>query len=228
MSLEIVRQVAQAHPELLRINRGSTCYQHTAFVVEALQKAGHAASFIGKTAGEGQYTPPGFTPRTVAGLDGKPYIVTGVSHDAIYCDGQQIDTLAKANDGETPIYEADGTPMTAVPVWNAIPREYWRPQNPPIAMTAPAPPAPTPPPSTVLSKGEVFARLQALNAFYAAPEGLQRPGGLVRFDEQGRTVADMEAIAQWFYQLVIEGVTLDQVFTQIRSSDEWRGKHPTR
>ena len=78
---------------------------------------------------------------------------------------------------------------------------------------------------TFLHKGEAFAKLQALNAFYQAPEGLQRPGGLVIPDRDGRSVADMEAIAQWFYQLVIEGVSLDDVFTQIRNSHEWRSKH---
>jgi hypothetical protein len=78
----------------------------------------------------------------------------------------------------------------------------------------------------VLPKGEAFAKLQALNAFYQAPEGLQRPGGLVRHDSEGRSVADMEAIAQWFYQLVIEGVSLEDVFTQIRNSHEWKSKHP--
>lgn len=78
-----------------------------------------------------------------------------------------------------------------------------------------------PQPSKTLPKGEAFALLQALNAFYAAPEGLQRPGGLVI---DGK--ADMEAIAQWFYQMVIEGVSLEDVKTQIRASHEWRSKHP--
>jgi hypothetical protein len=84
------------------------------------------------------------------------------------------------------------------------------------------PPTPPPPPQpTVLPKGEAFDALRALNAFYAAPEGLQRPGGLI-LDGQ----ADMEAIAQWFYQLVIERVSLSDVFKQIRNSHEWRDKHP--
>lgn len=78
----------------------------------------------------------------------------------------------------------------------------------------------------VLPKGEAFSQLKALNAFYQAPEGLQRPGGLVIPDSEGRSVADMEAIAQWFYQLVIEGIPLESVFAQIRNSDEWKSKHP--
>jgi hypothetical protein len=39
-------------------------------------------------------------------------------------------------------------------------------------------------------------------------------------------VADMEAIAQWFYQIVVDGVPLEDVFTQIRASHEWQSKHP--
>lgn len=74
-----------------------------------------------------------------------------------------------------------------------------------------------PPVPKILPKGEAFALLKALDAFYRAPEGLQRPEGIG---------GDMEAIAQWFYQMVIEGILLEQVFTQIRASEEWRRKHP--
>jgi hypothetical protein len=149
MSLEIVRAVAKAHPELLRENLGSTCWEHTVYVIAALKAAGHQASHICKSAGEGQYTPPGFEPRTVTGLDGKPYVITGVSHDAIWVDGIQVDTLAKANDSQEPIFEADGSPMIAVPVWNEIPRQSWRPNNPPLPPIGhepvPVPKPPTPP-----------------------------------------------------------------------------------
>lgn len=147
MSLEIVRSVAQAHPDLLRANLGATCYQHTVYVIEQLRKAGHAAFHVCKTRGEGQYTPPGFQPRTVAGLDGKPYVITGVSHDALWCDGKQYDTLAKANDSDSPIYEPDGSPMIALPVWNEIPQQYWRPNNPPLPAGPEPTPVPVPPPA---------------------------------------------------------------------------------
>lgn len=216
MSLEIVRAVAREFPELRTENLGSTCWQHTVYVIDRLRKAGHDVAHIAKTAGEGQYTPPGFQPRVVAGLDGKPYTITGVSHDAIWCDGKQYDTLAKANDSQTPIFEPDGRPMIAIPVWNEIPREYWRPNNPPLPPIAAPTPTPQPEPSKVLPKALAYAELKALDAFYRAPEGLQRPEGL----------GDVEAIAQWFYQLVIEGISREQVFAQIRSSDEWRRKHP--
>lgn len=113
------------------------------------------------------------------------------------------------------------------PGWNPDPEPFYThadahdPDDHGIGAAHACPPAPV-----ILSKGEAFARLTALNAFYAAADGLQRPGGLIRFDDQGRTIADMEAIAQWFYQMVVEGVSLEDVFTQIRSSEEWRSKHP--
>lgn len=113
---------------------------------------------------------------------------------------------------------------TPKPIWNAF--------TDPVASTGawvtpgPAITPPEPPRSKMLPKGEAFAALKALNAFYQAPEGLQRPGGLVLPDGEGRSVADMEAIAQWFYQLVIEGIPLEAVFAQIRNSQEWREKHP--
>jgi hypothetical protein len=98
--------------------------------------------------------------------------------------------------------------------------------HPMAVMLEPEPPKPVPASTRILPKGEAYAALQALNAFYQAPEGLQRPGGLVIHDNEGRSVADMQAIAQWFYQLVIERVSLEDVFTQIRNSHEWQSKHP--
>lgn len=136
MSLEIVRQVDWEHPELLRQNINATCSQFSDFVVIKLKLAGHVAYRMCKTAGEGQYTPPGFHPRPVVGLDGKTYTCTGLSHDAIWCDGQQFDLIAQGNDSPDPIG------MPGIPVWNAIPAQYWRPQNPPLKDEAPVPPPP--------------------------------------------------------------------------------------
>lgn len=75
---------------------------------------------------------------------------------------------------------------------------------------------PPPPAIKVLPKGEAFTALKALDAFYRAEDGLQRPEGIG---------GDMEAIAQWFYQLVIEGRTIEDVQAQIRNSGEWKEKH---
>jgi hypothetical protein len=160
MSLELVREVSREHPDLLPRNIGSSCYQHTVYLVEKLKAAGHIASLTCKSPGEGQYVPPGFQPRIVKGLDGKDYPCSGVSHDAIWCDGKQYDTLGSANENDRPIYRSPGDPnwsfnpndgpqITASPMWNEIPQQYWRVNNPPFAYTAPTPPPtpqPTPPP----------------------------------------------------------------------------------
>lgn len=229
MSLEIARQVNAEFPAYLQTNVGESCHWFTIKLIERLRAAGHRAFHVCKTLGEGQYVPHGFQPRTVIGLDGKPYVCTGVSHDAIWCDDKIVDTIASANDGEEPIFNGNGTRLTGTPVWNEVDPQFWRPNNPPLR-DAPVVSPPLPPPQVcphrILPKGEAFMLLKALNAFYAAPEGLQRPGGLVLTDLEGRSVADMEAIAQWFYQLAIEGVSLADVFTQIRASEEWRSKHP--
>lgn len=146
MSLDICRAENTAHPQHLQTNINSTCYEYLSHVIDRLRAAGRGAYFICKTAGEGQYTPPGFQPRTVTGLDGKPYTCTGVSHDALWCDGKQYDTAARANDSGSPIFNPDGSPMTAEPVWNEIPPEHWRPNNPPLKYGA-APPQSIPPPT---------------------------------------------------------------------------------
>lgn len=139
MSLELARKVNAKYPHLLQTNINATCSQFVDYLLVELKAAGRDAYRMCKTAGEGQYIPPGFQPRTVIGLDGKPYVCTGISHDAIWCDGQQYDTIARGNDSPDPIG------MTGEPVWNAIPEHLWRPQNPPLKGGAPVPPVPQPP-----------------------------------------------------------------------------------
>jgi hypothetical protein len=150
MSLEIVRSVTRDYPELVRTNLGSSCWKHTGIVIQRLRAAGHSAYFVCKTAGEGQYHPPGFKDQWITGTDGLRYLCTGVSHDAIYWNGVQVDTLAKANDSEEPIFESDGSPMIAIPVWNVIAKEHYRPNNPPLLIddfNVPPPPQPPQPPA---------------------------------------------------------------------------------
>jgi hypothetical protein len=61
------------------------------------------------------------------------------------------------------------------------------------------------------------------NDFYAAQEGLQRPGGMV-IDRGGVPTCDVEAMEEWGWQL-FHGVPLSAVLAQIRRSEEWRIKH---
>lgn len=156
MSLEIVRQVSRENPDLLATNLGRTCYRHTSLLIDKLRAAGHEAYFVCKSPGEGQYTPPGFQGQPVTGLDGKEYQCSGVSHDAIWCDGKQFDTLGSANEHDRPIYKkqtepfwsfesSDGPQIVASPTWNAVPQQDWRANNPPLKDAGTPNPVPQPP-----------------------------------------------------------------------------------
>jgi hypothetical protein len=85
---------------------------------------------------------------------------------------------------------------------------------------------PIPQPSPALKpRDQFYAEFQQVNDFYIAPEGLQRIGGMVKTDNQGRTVCDSEAMGAWGYDLMT-GKTVEQVKTSIRHSGEWQSKHP--
>lgn len=145
MSLDLARQIDAQYPALLQTNIASTCSQFADYLVAALRAQGHEAYRMCKSPGEGQYTPPGFVPRDVIGIDGKTYRCSGISHDAIWCNGKQYDTIGQGNDSDHPIFHPDGSPMRGVPTWNAIPPQFWRPNNPPLKEGA-VTPGPVPPP----------------------------------------------------------------------------------
>ena len=168
MSQYLADQVQKEHPDLYQTNVVSTCYQATVYLLAKLRAAGHSAYHVCKKAGEGQYTPPGFTPREMTGFDGKTYICTGVSHDAIWCNGLQFDTIASGNDSDRKIYSTDEKPgwsfdpnagpqITASAAWNPVPKEYWRAWNPPLLIDdGTVPPKPPEPPSLrIPSYGEL-------------------------------------------------------------------------
>ncbi len=232
MSLDICRQENTRHPEHLRTNINATCYAYVSHVIDLLRAAGKQAYFVCKTAGEGQYTPAGFVPFTGPGLDGKPYTYTGVSHDALWCDGKQFDTAARANDSPDPIFNPDGSPMTAEPVWNEIPQQYWRVQNPPLKDSTPVP---QPQPCQLPGREEMMNAGKWLHHYYRAPEGLQRPDGLWK-PETPSAIAqpDWEGIGAWLFDVYLHervagrnatDATLE-VIRQIRQTDEWKSKHP--
>lgn len=185
MSLELVREVSRENPDLLSTNIGRTCYRHTTLLLEKLRAHGHEAYLMCKSPGEGQYTPPGFAERNVTGLDGRSYRCSGVSHDAIWCDAKQFDTIGAANENDRPIYRRDGDPnwsfdpadgpqIVASPVWNEIAQHHWRANNPPLKDGAPAPqpPAPQPPaPQPPAIKIPTYAELGA-DAFFITNIGI--------------------------------------------------------
>lgn len=184
MSLDIVRQVDHENPELLRTNINSTCSAFADLVVIKLRLAGHQAFRMCKTRGEGQYAPPGFVERDVVGLDGKTYHCTGMSHDAIWVDGLQVDTIAQGNDSP------DSIGMVGIPVWNLIPKEFWRPQNPPLKEDG-ATPIPHPQPPATPYPGDAFFTEKVgmpLHADYSAAGQLMNAGAATWF---ARTIWDI-------------------------------------
>jgi hypothetical protein len=100
------------------------------------------------------------------------------------------------------------------------------PQPPPIPEPPrppePPPPVPNPhrPESPRMTREQFFAAFRAVNDFYAAEDGLQRPGGMVIGG-----ACDTEAMAAWGFDL-LSGVSVDAVKNAIRGSQEWRDKHP--
>jgi len=195
---------------------------------------------VGKTQGESQWLPPGFIPYTVTLTDpqgiARSVTITGWSQDALWHLPSKTQVKVLSNSAA----KSDPDPA----IWSAaniacyvIPSEGYRWHNPPVplehqpALPSPNPvpgtgtPAPTPTPHTpapgILAKDLAYQLLLRLNAYYASTEGLQRPGGMVLANGE----VDLEAVAQWFYQAVIEGRTFDQIVAQIQLSDEYRRKH---
>ena len=82
-----------------------------------------------------------------------------------------------------------------------------------------------------LRREEMVAMVQWLDDFYRAPEGLQRPDGLWRADIRR---PDGEAIGVWVLDVYLQSRLAGKsdadarqaVVDQIRSTDEWRRKHP--
>jgi hypothetical protein len=73
-------------------------------------------------------------------------------------------------------------------------------------------------------RDQFYREFQDVNAYYAAPEGLKRPGGMV-IDTATPVRADTESMGAWGYDLMT-GKTVEECKTAIRHSDEWKQKHP--
>ena len=82
-----------------------------------------------------------------------------------------------------------------------------------------------------LRREEMAAMVQWLDDFYRSKEGLQRPGGLWRADINK---PDGEAIGVWVLDVYLQARLAGKsdadarqaVVDQIKSTDEWRQKHP--
>jgi hypothetical protein len=82
-----------------------------------------------------------------------------------------------------------------------------------------------------LRREEMASMVQWLDDFYRSKEGLQRPGGLWRADVNK---PDGEAIGVWILDVYLQARLAGKsdaegrqmVMDQIKSTDEWRQKHP--
>ena len=79
-----------------------------------------------------------------------------------------------------------------------------------------------------VTANEMTATLEWLDQFYASPQGLQRPEGLV---ENGRI--DFDAISHWLFQIYLHERSLEaspeaaraSIEKAIRATAEWQKKH---
>lgn len=212
----------QRRPALKTINTTMSVFE---LLQLTLALAGPDWQHVGKTKYDGsQIAPPGFVPfeMDLTRNDGQRerLTITGLSQDAAWHvpSRRQVKVIAFSAANDPGPWEHGPAKLTP---YEIDPANY-RWHNPAVpqfgAGAAPGPiQVAQPPLSRILPKAEAFEALKQLDAFYRAEDGLQRPEGIG---------GDMEAIAQWYTQLVIEGRTLDDVRAQIRQSDEWRAKHP--
>lgn len=207
--LAVVNQVAASSQPLLQANTNATCFEFTARV---LSRLGPTWGHVGKTRGEGQYTPPnaGF-PRQVGN-----FTITGVSHDAITDGVRQFDILGNGNDGPEPL----GSP--ARPQAGEIPREFHRPNNPFIPAIAPSVPIPAPPLIC-----PVCPTCQACKAIpgYAGDDAFDRVGAVLFADYAEAGQAPNEGMARWFARTIydwIAGVTNSLQASIDKHRGEWR------
>ncbi|NBV23583.1 MAG: hypothetical protein EBS05_16890 [Proteobacteria bacterium] len=173
-------------------------------MVAILRSQGLSASFVGKTAGEGQYTPPSGFPRAVVHPGtGQTIQCSGVSHDAIWVGEAQFDLIANGNDGSEPL----GSP--GIPVANEIPAQYYRPQNPPVYPIEGAPVPPPAPAKPPYPGDTIFDQVGAVLWADYAEAGRTPDAQVGRWF--GRTIYD------W---LVANEPTLEASITKHRA--EWR------
>lgn len=237
-----LRQADAGHPDLKVINTNASAAQLLGF---ALAIAGSDWYFVGKSTGNSMdgagVRPVWFQTQAVPCVrpDGQTQVVTidAVSQDAAWHlpTRQQFKVIANSAANEPGDWEhgpARLTPYLIDPV-------NYRWHNPPIAQPAGVahPPTPTPPPAhmELPDRGEMMRAGQELHFFYRAPEGLQRPDGLWK-PETPTSIAqpDWEGIGAWLFDVYLKAriagkdatEAMAEVKAQIRSSDEWKGKHP--
>jgi hypothetical protein len=214
----IVQKVDATHPQLLRTNTHATDAEFLYRCCQALNAPGETWGLLSKSGGANDGENGYLWPNGVK-----------TSHDAICKQqtGERVDIIGGAGDGNP-----------ASPSWGEVPRHEWRASNvyvPLSAVPAPGatdpgkpPPPPPPPPTLPWDRAEMMHEWQWLHAYYAAPEGLQRPQGL-----SINGGPDWEGVGAWtdVYQKArfagkSRAEARAEYVKQIRQSEEWRSKHP--
>lgn len=160
------------------------------------------------------------------GLNGKRGNPRDISDDALNIL-DPLDGPGRTPDGKrcwvVDFIRNAGAPNAEV-IWNPFddPMASSGANVPPGAEPTPIPiPAPAP---RLKPRQQFYDELREVNAFYKADDGLQRHGGMVLPDQQGRMVADVEALGAWGYDLML-GASVDDCKAKIRTSGEWKIKH---
>jgi hypothetical protein len=127
----IVEQVAAEYGHLLETNTYESCGEFVQHVLAALSAQDPEWGHVGKTAGESQHTPAGWTPMEVDG-----HTITGFSHDAIFHRASywQVDIIVNAAANSDPDPSIHGP---ASITWGVIPQEDYRENNPWIPAVPP-------------------------------------------------------------------------------------------
>jgi hypothetical protein len=119
----VVQAVAAEYGHLLETNTYESCGEFIQRVLMALAddpEWGHVA----KTAGEGQYSPPGWEPVDIDG-----HLITGFSHDVIFHRAayRQVDIIVNASANSDPNPDIWGPASIG---WDVIDPKHYRENNP--------------------------------------------------------------------------------------------------
>lgn len=265
-----VDRAFRERPDLVQANVTKSCGQLTQMAVNyANADAGRIIfAFVGKhDPSESGWMPEGFVPfsTTVSRPDGQAegISIIKVSQDAVWHlpTMQQVKAIVNSTANEDPRPEIHGPASPQGYDINPVGEDghpqyrYTNPPVDPVTLRAVDPtgthPVPNPTPA-LISQDQFAAAFGEINRFYAAPEGLQRVGGMVAgvdasvFEVMRQVAAgqitdtdtirnaaaqmlnvtcDVQSMIAWGYQIV-KGSTVAEIEKAIKGSDEWKAKHP--
>ncbi len=234
----------QRKPHLARANTHASCFE---LLELTLALAGPDWKFIGKSSrmDGAAVRPHWFSPMVVPCRrpDGQlqDVLIDGLGMDAAWhmptMTQVKVIVFSGANEHDSGTSgPAQLTPYDIARIKDGQVQYRWH--NPPMPQTGePVVPMPTTPGApvsgTLPERQEMMEAGLLLDAFYRAPEGLQRPNGM---SIGGRP--DWEGVGAWLFDVYLKQrlagknatEALEEVFSQIRKAGgptgEWQSKHP--